>query len=100
MVLPARIAAWFDWCFRDRRTGQITIAQLPNLPLGIFLGTVVLRWFVSTGRSAGTVIQWVGAGALSWWAVDELVRGVNPWRRLLGLGGVVFAATEAAALLR
>jgi hypothetical protein len=22
--------------------------------------------------------------ALGWWAVDEVLRGVNPWRRLLG----------------
>jgi hypothetical protein len=26
---------------------------------------------------------------LVWWAVDELIRGVNPWRRFLG--GAVLA---------
>jgi hypothetical protein len=42
-------------------------------------------------------LQLVAALALGWWALDEIGRGVNPWRRLLGavvLGGLV------ASLLR
>jgi len=35
----------------------------------------------------------LAAGALIWWAVDELIRGVNPWRRLLG--GAVLAGQIA-----
>jgi hypothetical protein len=37
-------------------------------------------------------LQLVAALALGWWALDEIGRGVNPWRRLLGavvLGGLV-----------
>lgn len=99
-MAPSRTVAWLDWFFRDRRTGQITIAQLPNLPLAIFLGTVVLRWFVSSSTTTSTAVQWIGVAALSWWAADEVLRGVNPWRRLLGLGGLVFAVSEVASLLR
>lgn len=99
-MAPSRTVAWLDWFFRDRRTGQITVAQVPNLPLGIFLGTVALRWFVSPATTAGTVTRWIGVAALSWWATDEVLRGVNPWRRLLGLGGLVFAVSEVTSLLR
>jgi hypothetical protein len=74
----------FDWWFRDRRTGRITIAQAPNIPLWIFLATVVLRLFVTTGN-ARTGLDIIAGVSLVWWALDELLRGVNPWRRLLGL---------------
>lgn len=87
----------FDWMFRSRETGRITIAQLPNPPLGIFLGSVVLRWVVPAGP-ARVAVNWVGALALAWWAIDEIVRGVNPWRRLLGAAGLVAAAGTLVAL--
>ena len=30
------------------------------------------------------VLHWTGTGALIWWAIAELLQGVNPFRRLLG----------------
>ena len=88
-----------DWLFRDRETGRIVIAQFPNLPLWIFLGTVVGRWLVPEDSGAFTVLRVVGLAALGWWAVDEVVRGVNPWRRLLGLAGCGFVIAGAVALV-
>ena len=76
-----------DWWFRDRATGEITVAQFPNPPLWIFLGTVVARWLVPEDTGAFTTLRVVALASLGWWAVDELVRGVNPWRRLLGVIG-------------
>lgn len=73
--------------------------QFPNVPLWIFLGTVVLGRFLPTETAARTAIGWIGLGALAWWAVDELLRGVNPWRRLLGLAGCAFAASQLASFL-
>jgi len=49
---------------------------------------------------ARTVIDGIGDGALGWWAIDGVLRGVNPWRRLLGGAGVVFAVSGAVSLLR
>ena len=77
-----------DWLFRNRRTGRITIAQFPNTALWLFLVATALRWLFSTGRPGATLTV-LATAALIWWAVDELVRGVNPWRRLLG--GVILA---------
>ncbi|MHB8329665.1 MAG: hypothetical protein ACYDD6_08590 [Acidimicrobiales bacterium] len=87
------------WFFCNRQTGRVTIAQLPNVPLGIFLGTVLLRWVVPIGTWMYTAIQWTAVVALGWWALDEVLRGVNPWRRTLGVGicGLVVAETIALA---
>ena len=89
-----------DWLFRDRRTGAITIAQAPNLPLWLFLGFMLATWLA---RGSEPIAFWLGLGAdlaLAWWAVDELVRGVNPWRRFLGgatlVGLVALIAWRAA----
>ena len=85
--------------FRNRITGEITIAQFPNAPLWIYLATVVARWVLPAHGVALTVSRWIGLAALAWWALDEVVRGVNPWRRLLGLGGVVFVISGVVTLL-
>ncbi len=37
---------------------------------------------------------------LAWWAIDEVVRGVNPWRRILGVGGCAVVITGTLALVR
>ena len=85
--------------FRSRETGRVVIAQFPNVPLWIFLGTVVVRAFVETGAPR-TAVDWVAALSLGVWALDEVVRGVNPWRRVLGAGGGVFAVAGIVALVR
>ena len=78
-----------DWLFRDRHTGRITIVQAPNLALGLFLVAAVLRWLLDPSGGLKTALDGLATVALVWWAVDEVVRGVNPWRRLLG--GAVLA---------
>ncbi len=80
-----------DWTFRSRVTGRITIAQFPNVSFAIFLIASAVRRLADPTGAAGTVVTVVATGALLWWAVDEVVRGVNPWRRFLGV--VVLLAT-------
>ena len=92
--------SWFDWLFRDRRTGRVTIVQFPNVALWIFFGSVALRRVVSDDGGPRTAIGYAGVAALGWWAVDEVVRGVNPWRRLLGVAGCVFTAAGFVSLVR
>ena len=82
-----------DWAFRDRTTGAITIAQPPNLPLWLFLGLTALAWLADALAPASRPIAgWLGIAAhlaLAWWAIDEILRGVNPWRRVLGGGALL-----------
>jgi predicted neutral ceramidase superfamily lipid hydrolase len=87
-----------DWLFRNRRTGELTIAQVPNAPLIVFLVAVVVRLLFHPSGTPGTVVGVVATVALIVWAGDEIVRGVNPWRRLLGSG--VLAFTVIGLLLR
>ena len=73
-----------SWLFRNRRTGRITVAQRPNATLAIWIVvTVVGLVFDPAGRVA-TALTIIGTTALAVWSVDEIVRGVNPFRRLLG----------------
>lgn len=65
------------------------VAQFPNIALLLWAATIVLRRFVETGAPARALLEWAGLVALGWWSVDELVRGVNPWRRSLGLIGCI-----------
>lgn len=87
-----------DWLFRDRETGRIAIAQLPNVSIGIFLAATVVRRLADPAGDVRTVLVVVATVALVWWAADEILRGVNPWRRTLG--AVVLVATLAGLLLR
>ena len=72
--------------FRNRKTGKFTIAQFPNLSLGIYLVGSAVRRVIHPGGTPGTLLLVLASVALAWWAVDEIARGVNPWRRALGAG--------------
>ena len=73
-----------DWLFRNRETGKITIWQWPNIPLWVFL---VAR--VAQAIFDGSWLGVVATIALVIWALLELVKGVNPFRRLLGLAVLI-----------
>jgi len=80
----ASVRRFVDWFFRNRETGRITIGQWPNWSLWVFIGAWTLRRIFAPTGTAGTVLDIVATAALVVWAIDELVRGVNPWRRVLG----------------
>jgi hypothetical protein len=94
-----RISGLGRWAFQDRRSGDTTLVQFPNVPLWIFLGTIVLRAVVPAGTAARATLDGLGLITLAWWAVDELVRGVNPWRRLLGVAGCALVVMGLVTLL-
>lgn len=87
----------FDWTFRSRETGEVVVIQPPNIPLGIFFVAAAVRRFAGLEGSAQTAVQVIAFVSLMWWALDEILRGVNPFRRLLG--GVVAVATLAGLFL-
>lgn len=74
----------FDWLFRNRQTGETTIGQRPNAAIIIFAVAWVARRIVAPTGSVGTALDVIVTGSLIFWALDEMVRGVNPWRRILG----------------
>lgn len=90
---PSTLSKCIDWTFRSRVTGKLTVGQFPNVSLWIFLASVAagfaLEKFSADASGLRAAVGVIGTLALLWWSVDEVVRGVNPWRRVLGL--VVFA---------
>ncbi len=88
------------WLLRNRRTGRLTVVQFPNAALGIFIVCVVADHLVAETSPAHRIVAWSAAAALTWWAVDEIVRGVNPWRRFLGLAGCALVVTDVLKLAR
>jgi hypothetical protein len=86
-VAPGEIAMmrrFLYWFFRNRETGEVTIAQAPNLVLWVAIAAGVLLWVLPPPGNPGVALEVVFKGSLFVWAVDEVFRGVNPWRRCLG----------------
>ena len=83
-----------DWMFRSRETGRITIGQSANLEQKIFSGATLVGVLLPASKLR-TGVGVVAVLALVVWAIDEMARGVNPFRRILGgaaLGGLTWLA--------
>ncbi|WP_298883828.1 hypothetical protein [uncultured Bradyrhizobium sp.] len=79
-----------NWFFRNRETDAITVVQTPNLVLWIVIAAALLQWLWLSSGQASVVLTVVVKGGLLLWAADEIVRGVNPWRRCLGTGVAIY----------
>jgi uncharacterized membrane protein YpjA len=62
----------------------VVVAQPPNASLAVFLACTVALWLVDPAGDVRAALVVVRTLALGVWAVDELLRGVNPFRRILG----------------
>ncbi len=80
----------FQWFFRNRETGAVTIAQWPNLIIWIVIVAGVLLWIWPNAGKVSTGLTIVMKGGLVVWGADEIIRGVNPWRRCLGATVVAY----------
>jgi hypothetical protein len=77
------------WTLVNRQTGRLTVAQWPNIPLLVFiLSWLALHLFHPKG-AADSVVRVLADVALLVWAGDEVIRGVNPFRRMLGLAVII-----------
>ena len=68
----------------------MTIAQMPNPALWIVLVGTVLIWTWHPAGRIGIDLECLVRAALVVWGIDELLRGVNPWRRCLGAAVLVY----------
>jgi hypothetical protein len=86
-VIGARqpVSRSFNWLLRSRDNGRLTVAQWPNVALAIVITIDVARRLMHTHGAVDQTLRWTGAGALVWWSLDEIIRGVNPFRRALGI---------------
>jgi hypothetical protein len=88
------------WMFVNRRTGGITIAQWPNVALSVFIVLSIAQRLTISKGTPETTLRLLSVLTLIVWAVDELVRGVNPFRRILGVGVLLTAMTSITLAAR
>ncbi|MBW4608617.1 MAG: hypothetical protein KME22_15770 [Hassallia sp. WJT32-NPBG1] len=90
----------FDKIFRDS-DGNIVLAQMPNLPIIVWITASLLKLVFTTGE-INTGLDALAFGSLFTWAWLELFQGVNYFRRALGLGvliGVMVSRTVGIDVL-
>jgi hypothetical protein len=79
-----------QWFFRNRETGDVTIAQAPNLVLWVVIAAGALLWILPSSGNLSVALEIIFKCGLLVWAIDEIIRGVNPWRRGLGVAVLVY----------
>lgn len=84
-----------DWVFRSRETGQIVVGQKPNALLILFVVSWGTTWLVTPAEPIGHGVFVASRVLLGLWALDELLRGVNPWRRTLGFAVLTYVIWTA-----
>ncbi len=72
------------WWVEDGN-GRVVVGQWPNPALLVWMATVVVGWTGALAPDHAATVAAAGRGALVVWALDELVRGASPVRRLLGV---------------
>lgn len=75
--------------YRSLRIRGLTVAQFPNMPLIVALLAAVVSWVAGDG-SIYEVARAVFYVALTVWAWEEAAHGVNVFRRILGVGGLIY----------
>jgi len=81
-----------DWMFRNRTTGKITIGQPANRSQKLFQASTVVGVLLPKESAARGAAGEIAVLSLTWWAADELLRGVNPFRRISGAVTLVIVA--------
>src|ERR1700722_491257 len=88
------------WMLVNRRTGGLTVAQWPNVALSVSIALSIMRRFNIQKGTPKTTLGVLSFAATIVWAVDELVRGVNPFRRILGFVVLLTTASSITVLAR
>lgn len=79
-------SAW-DRFWYDRR-GRFVVWQMPNVWLIAWAVLTFVSLFFTS--HTGNVIAFIGTGFLAIWSILEILKGVNYFRRILGLVVLVF----------
>ena len=76
----------------------ITVAQFPNPPLIVAALAALVSWMVGDG-SIYEVARAIFYVSLTVWAWEEASRGVNGFRKALGVGGLIFVVVGLTTAL-
>jgi hypothetical protein len=88
----SRIRNFFDWLFKDLngRHGKYVIAEVPNLPLIIFMVAIVLSVAIYPGpvQKFFAIVAYI---SILYWGFREWRGGRSRFRKLLGFLGLLGA---------
>ena len=73
----------FDRFFRDN-TGEIVVAQAPNIPILVWIAATLLKLVVKTGQ-VKIALDVLAFGSLLYWSFLEITQGATYFRRDLGV---------------
>jgi len=73
----------WDKFWKDK-SGQVVITHVPNIWLVLWIVFELVSLF-SASQKFAEITSWIASGALAIWALLEIFKGVNYFRRLLGL---------------
>ncbi len=90
----------FRWWFEDRTTGRITIAHVPNRRVLAATAASALAWLTRSRPGIGPRAARSADALWAAWGVDELMRGVNPWRRMLGAAALGWLSLRGVGRFR
>lgn len=87
------------WLFATGPEGRIVIGQAPNPALWVWIVATLWRIAVQPTGPSRTLVEGIATGGLLAWALDEVFRGVNRFRRLLGFAVLIPTLVGLAARL-
>jgi hypothetical protein len=73
----------FDRMFRDN-TGEIVVAQAPNIPILVWIAATLLKLVFKTGQ-VKIALDVLAFGSLLYWSFLEITQGATYFRRDLGV---------------
>ncbi|MCY7335764.1 MAG: hypothetical protein LH613_06060 [Chamaesiphon sp.] len=73
----------FDRLFRDN-TGEIVVAQAPNIPILVWIAATLLKLVFKTGQ-VKIALDVLAFGSLLYWSFLEITQGATYFRRDLGV---------------
>ena len=76
------------------RVRGTTVAQVPNPPLIVALVAALASWIVADGSAVQDVARAVFYVALTVWAWEEASRGVNGFRKALGIAALIYVVVR------
>lgn len=86
-----------NWLFITK-DGKVVIGQFPNIPIIIWLISLIINYLVSNDKIS-LVISIVGTLSLVYWALLEITKGLNGFRRLLGLVILLYVISQIVTKL-
>jgi len=95
--MGSRIPPRIEKVMRHSWPKRFPVAQFPNPPLIVaIVASIVSRLTDGRVQAVASALFYVGLGI---WAWEELVRGVNWFRRVLGVAGLTYVVVRIAEAL-